>query len=322
MTTTAVRLHDFGRDPADVIRVESIPLPPPADDELQLEMLASPINPADLNVIQGTYGELPDLPATIGNEGCGRVVAIGSQVTDFAPGDLVATSLPGCWCTHRNLPAADAVPVPAHADPQQAAMLGVNPPSAYGMLHGFVDLQPGDWIVQNAANSGVGRCVIALAGTLGVKTLNLVRRPELIPELTALGADLVVLEDTDLRKENPFGDRPPRLALNAVGGPSALNLASALAPGGTHVTYGAMSRQPVKIPNGLLIFKDLNFRGFWLRRWFTDTPAPKQADVFSELASLVADGSLRVPIARTYPIAEILSALSSNADSGKTILTP
>ncbi len=319
---TAIRLHSFDNDPAEALRVESVTLPPLAADELTLEMLASPINPADLNVIEGTYGDLPELPATIGNEGCGRVTAVGADVTGFSPGDLVATTLPGCWTTHRNLPAANAVRVPAHTDPQQAAMLCVNPPTAHAMLHDFVDLKPGDWIAQNAANSGVGRCVIALAKSMGLKTLNLVRRPELIPELTGLGADSVLLEDTDLRKERPFGDTPPRLALNAVGGQSALNLASALAPGGTHVTYGAMSRQPVKAPNGMLIFKDIAFRGFWLRRWFTDTPAEERTRVFAHLADLVADGTLHVPIARTFPFAEIQSALQTNESSGKTLLTP
>ncbi len=318
----SVRLHAFSNDPTEALRVENLELPPPAPGELALEMLASPINPADLNVIEGTYGDLPELPATIGNEGCGRVTAVGDNVSDFSPGDLVATTLPGCWTTHRNLPAANAVRVPAHADPLQAAMLCVNPPTAHAMLHGFVDLEPGDWIVQNAANSGVGRCVIALAKSMGVKTLNLVRRPELISELTDLGADSVLLEDADLRKERPFGDTPPRLALNAVGGPSALNIASALAPGGIHVTYGAMSRQPVKAPNGLLIFNDLAFRGFWLRRWFTDTPAAERTRVFTLLADLVADGTLHVPITRTFPFQEIQTALQANQGSGKTLLVP
>lgn len=318
----SIRLHTFDQDPTAALRIESLPLSAPGPDELALEMLASPINPADLNVIEGTYGDLPELPAVIGNEGCGRVTAVGTDVTNFAPGDLVASTLPGCWTTHRNLPAANALPVPAGTDPLQAAMLCVNPPTAHAMLHGFVDLRPGEWIVQNAANSGVGRCVIALAKSRGVKTLNLVRRPELIPELTALGADSVLLEDSDLRKERPFGDTPPRLALNAVGGPSALNIASALAPGGVHVTYGAMSRQPVKTPNGMLIFKDLAFRGFWLRRWFTDTPAEERAKIFAQLAKLLADGTLHVPVAHTFRFEEIQTALKTNESSGKTLLVP
>ncbi len=133
-------------------------------------------------------------------------------------------------------------------------------------------------MVQNAANSAVGRSVIQIARARGLKTLNVVRRPELIDELKALGADVVVTEDTDLRTsvEELCGGSRPRLALNAVGGASALNLANALADRGTHVTYGAMGRQPLKIPNGLLIFREITFRGSgcgtgattrrWLRR--------------------------------------------------------
>ncbi len=321
-TTTAARVHDFGR-PTDVLHLDEIPLAPPASEEIQLEMLASPINPADLNVIDGTYGQLPTPPATIGNEGCARVTAIGNEVTDFSVGDLVANTALGNWCRHRNLPASDAIRVPPGIDPQQAAMLCVNPPTAHAMLHTFVSLEPGDWIIQNAANSGVGRCVIAIAHHLGLKTLNLVRRSELIPELTAIGADIVLTDDVDLRRDNPIADKPPRLALNAVGGPSALNLASALAPGGVHVTYGAMSRQPVKVPNGLLIFKDLTFHGFWLRRWFEDTSTDDRATTFELLADLLAAGTLRVPVAKTFPLVDVQAALataSTDSRPGKILL--
>ncbi len=316
------RIHAFGK-PTDVLQLDEFELPPLAANELQIEMLAAPINPADLNVIDGTYGNLPEPPATIGNEGCARVTALGSEVTDFAIGDLIANTALGNWCHHRNLPVADAIKLPPGIDPLQAAMLCVNPPTAHAMLHIFVSLEPGDWIIQNAANSGVGRCVIAIAKSLGIKTLNLVRRPELIPELTALGADLVLTDDVDLRKKSPIADTPPRLALNAVGGQSALDIASALAPGGVHVTYGAMSRQPFKAPAGLLIFKDISFQGFWLRRWFEETTAEDRTTTFAELANLVADGTIHVPVAKTFPLEEIQAAIeaaTTDSRAGKILL--
>lgn len=314
----AARLHGFGDPDRDLV-VEEIDLPAPADGEIQLGMLRAPINPADLNVIAGTYGELPTPPATIGNEGVGRVTALGANVTDFRIGDLVATTRPGTWCSHRNLPAAAAIHLPAEIDIDQAAMLGVNPPTALAMLNDFVTLAPGDWIVQNAANSGVGRCVVQLARALGLRTLNVVRRPELVDELCALGADRVVTEDTDLRKQGAtlMDGTHARLALNAVGGSSALNLANALADGGVHVTYGAMGLQPLKIPNGLLIFRQIEFRGFWLRRWLEhSTPTAKSA-AFENLAAHVARGTLHVPIHARYPLAEIHTALRAAAEGGR-----
>ncbi len=323
MIAVAARLHGFG-DPADVLRVDEIELPAPGPGELQLAMLAAPINPADLNIIAGAYGKLPAPPAVIGNEGAGRVTACGPGVDGAAVGDLVATTTPGCWCSHRNIPAASVVRVPPATDPLQAAMLCVNPATAHAMLHDFVRLEPGDWIAQNAANSGVGRCVIALARRLGLRTFNVVRRPELVAELMALGADYIVTEDHDSAAVHPFADHPPRLALNAVGGTSALKLAELLAPGGIHVTYGAMARQPVKIPNGMLIYKNLSFRGFWLRHWIEETPVTERSRTLSFLAELMTAGTLEVPIAATFPLGEIHTALAAAATSsrpGKILLT-
>lgn len=320
----AARLHGFG-DAESNLRVDSIDLSSPGAGEIQIEMLRASINPADLNVIAGTYGELPDLPATIGNEGVGRVVAVGDGVDDFHAGDLVAGLRPGAWCSHRNLSTADAVRLPADIDPIQAAMITVNPPTALAMLTTIVPLNEGDWVVQNAANSAVGRCVIQLARHLGLRTLNIVRRAELVDELLALGADCVVTEETDLRTagEALTDGRLARLALNAVGGASALNLANALAPRGTHVTYGAMGLQPVKIPNGLLIFKQLQFRGFWLRRWFQEASAAEKTAAFEQIASRIADGTLRVPVHAVHPLRSIHEALRAAAmerRAGKVLL--
>lgn len=275
----AARLHAFGRAIEENLRVEPIELPQPAPGEVQLEMVAAPVNPADLNVIEGTYGTLPELPATIGSEGAGRILAIGAEASGLRPGGLVATLEFGNWCSHRNIEAEKVVPLPSGIDSLQASMLMVNPPTAYAMLHDYGSLKPGDWVVQNAANSGVGRCVIQIAKHLGFRTLNVVRRAGLADELLALGANRVVTEEADLRKEGRslMDGNSARLALNAVGGASALNLANALAPESPLVTYGAMGRQALKIPNGLLLFQGLSLHGFWLRRWFLQKPAAERA---------------------------------------------
>lgn len=323
MKTACLFAH--GPDMEKNIRAEAAELPAPALDEVRIEMLAAPINPADLNVIAGNYGELPDLPAVIGNEGMGRIAAVGAEVTTLRPGDLVAPIGIGSWCTHRNAPANRVVPLPAGIDALQASMIAVNPPTAYAMLHDFAALQPGDWVVQNAGNSGVGRAVIQIAKRLGLRTLSVVRRPEVADELRSLGADRIVTEETDLRGEGRslMEGAEARLALNGIGGTSALNLANALADGSPLVTYGAMARQPLKIPNGMLIFRGLAFRGFWLRRWFDTKPAPEQRRIFALLAEMIRDGSLSVPIHRTFPLEEIHAALreaASERRGGKVLL--
>jgi trans-2-enoyl-CoA reductase len=173
------------------------------------------------------------------------------------------------WRESGNWPVAGLVVVPDGMAADRAAVLRVNPPTAWLLLQEFAALRPGDWVLQNAATSAVGRAVIEIARHRGWKTLNVVRRAAAAEELRALGADAVVVDDEDMAAaaKEVLGGVVPRLALNAVGGISATRLAGLLGPGGALVTYGAMSREALKIPNGFLIFRDLACRGFWLTRW-------------------------------------------------------
>jgi len=317
-------LTAFGK-PADVLSLNERPRPRPVKSEILLEMLAAPVNPADLNVIEGKYGELPELPATVGNEGVGRVIGLGPGTNGFSVGDLVLPMRRGTWTQFMLADAATAIRLPRQMNVFQAAMLTINPMSAWGMLNSFVRLQRGDWVVQNAANSAVGRCVIQIARSRGWKTLNVVRRSDVMEELKALGADEVVLEGRDLREISAelCGARRPRLGLNAVGGASALNLANALSDFGVLVTYGAMARQPLKIPNGLLIFRNLEFKGFWASRWLRSLPRARASKTWDSLATLFMKGKLRVAIHRVFPLSELLSAVreaASEKRNGKVLL--
>lgn len=317
-------LTAFGK-PADVLSLEERPRPRPDKGEILLEMLAAPVNPADLNVIEGKYGELPALPAIVGNEGVGRLIELGVGTNGFSEGDLILPMRRGTWTQFMLADAAEAVRLPPKMNAFQAAMLTINPVSAWGMLTSFVRLQKGDWVVQNAANSAVGRCVIQIARSRGLKTLNVVRRSDVIEDLKALGADEVVLEGGDLGaiSADLCGAHRPRLGLNAVGGASALNLANALSDCGVLVTYGAMARQPLKIPNGLLIFRNLEFRGFWASRWLRSLSPARVTKMWDGLASLSMRGKLRVPIHRVFPLPDLLSAVQEAASekrNGKVLL--
>jgi len=321
---TAARLEKFG-PAAESLVVSQIPARPPRAGEVTVSMRFAPINPADLNVIEGKYGELPGLPATIGNEGAGCISLLGEGVSGLAVGDVVLPMTFGTWTGEMTIPAASVVPVPNGADIEQASMLTVNPATAWRLLHDFVDLAPGDWIVQNAANSGVGRSVIQIAKALGWRTLNVVRRPELVDELLAAGGDRVVLEDCDLRAEvvSLCDGQRPKLGFNAVGGASALNVANALAHSGTLVTFGAMGRQPLKIPNGLLIFSDLSFRGFWLKRWRERAAANEIRSTYAALGDLLQRGVLHSPVHETFPLTRLHDAVTAAARdqrNGKILL--
>jgi len=307
--------------PHEVARVEDVEIASPGSDEARVRLLAAPINPADLNVIEGKYPIRPALPGVPGVEGVGVVEEAGSEVTAVRAGDRVL--LPhgvGTWREACVVKALDLAVVPPGIAAEQAAMLKINPATALRMLADFAKLEPGDWVLQNAANSGVGRAVIQLARFKGLRTVNLVRRAELIADLTDIGADVVLLDEGDLREQirDATGGASIRLALNAVGGDSALRLAKSLAPHGVVVTYGAMGRQPLKIPNGLLIFQNLVWCGFWVTQWYRHAKAGEQAALFAELFKFVQDGVLHTPVERIYPLEEVTLALIRAAQSGRS----
>ncbi|XP_070260659.1 enoyl-[acyl-carrier-protein] reductase, mitochondrial isoform X1 [Myotis yumanensis] len=335
--------------PAKVVELKNLELAAVGGSDVHVKMLAAPINPSDINMIQGNYGLLPQLPAVGGNEGVGQVVAVGSNVTGVKPGDWVipATAGLGTWRTEAVFSEEALIGVPSDIPLQSAATLGVNPCTAYRMLKDFEQLQPGDSVIQNASNSGVGQAVIQIAAALGLRTINVVRdRPDLqklTDRLKNLGAEHVITEE-ELRThemKNVFKDMPqPRLALNCVGGKSSTELLRHLAPGGTMVTYGGMAKQPVIASVSQLIFKDLKLRGFWLSQWKKDhSPGPAAAappsdflqpptDQFKELILTLCDlihrGQLAAPACSEVPLQDYQCALETSMQpflSTKQILT-
>ncbi len=321
----AVVYHQYGVA-SEVAHLEERELSGLKTGQVQVAMLFAPINPADLNMIGGKYAIRPALPSVPGVEGVGRVEALGPGVECVAVGDTVL--LPhavGTWCQACAVAADQLVVVPFGIPPEQAAMLRVNPATALRMLRDFVDLNPGDWVLQNGANSAVGRGVIQIAKTYGWRTVNVVRRPEVIEELKALGADVVLVEGDSLREQirEATGSAPIALALNCVGGESALRLSGALAASGTLVTYGAMGMQPLRIPNGMLIFKDLRFRGFWVTQWYEQASEEARRALFAELFDLARRGVIHSPIERIYPLSEFTAAVEraqQHRRTGKILL--
>src|SRR5215813_7198637 len=325
MKSINAAVYETHGNPADVLHVESQPWPTPGAGEVIVKMRAAPINPADLNQIEGKYPVRAALPATPGFEGAGIVADVGPDVRSLTSGALVI--LPhnvGTWRNAVAVKAAELVVVPAGIKPVDAAMLKINPMTAWRLLHDYVDLARGDWLIQNAANSAAGRAVIQIARELGYKTVNVVRRPELIGELRGEGGDVVLVDNENLRHEvqEAIDGSPIRLGLNAVGGESALHLANCLAPGSTLVTYGAMSLQPLNIPNGLFIFKDLRFRGIWINKWYDNATPAQRMEAFQHLFGMAKRGLLQTRVEKAYPLSEAQTAVAHAARgqrSGKII---
>lgn len=306
--------------PLEVTSVEREEVPRPGPGQVLIAMRRAPIHPADLNTIEGTYGTARPPPAVGGGEGAGVVEEMGTGVAGLRVGQVVRPPPGlGTWREFLVAEAKETWPLPEGLTLEQAAGITVNPPTAWRMLEDFVKLEPGDWIAQNAANSAVGRCAIQVARHRGLKTLNLVRRPELEAELKAIGADVVLVEGENLGKrvKELTGGRPIRLALNAVGGESALNLSRALGAGGVLVTYGGMSKQPFTVGAGPLIFKDLQYRGFWVSRWFREAPRERTLAMIAQIADLVRVGKLEIPVAGQFPLSEARAALELAMAGGR-----
>jgi trans-2-enoyl-CoA reductase len=311
-------IYERHGNPSEVLRIVEQQWPRPAANQVVVRMIAAPINPADLNAIEGKYPIRPQLPATPGMEGAGTVVELGSAVQEPKIGTLVI--LPhglGTWRDACAVSADKLVPVLDGIDPVQAAMLKINPVTAWRMLRDFVPLQRGDWFIQNAANSGAGRAVIQIAGELGYKSVNVVRRPEIVDELRGEGADVVLVDGESLREDvaRETQGAPIRLALNAVGGESAIRMAKTVAAEGTIVTYGAMSLEPMCIPNGMLIFKNLRFTGFWVNKWYDGATAEERAETFAPLFEMARRGLLHSKTEKTYSLAQAQTAIAHAAQA-------
>ncbi|UYV64375.1 MECR [Cordylochernes scorpioides] len=291
------------------------------DNQLLIKMLAAPINPADINMIQGTYAITPPLPAVGGNEGVGKVVKAGANATLKEGSWVIPKSAGvGTWRTDWVCTDSEVIEIPSGLDIKMAATIAVNPCTAYRMLSDFVELSPGDCVIQNGANSGVGQAVIQLARHhFKVKTINVVRsRPnlsQLVTQLKDLGADYVVT-DENLRgpemKEILNQVPKPRLALNCVGGKSTTDLFRHMAHSGCMVTYGGMSKQPLTVPTGVMIFKNIAVRGFWMTEWSKNhMDHPLRATMLTDLYHLALQGHLQPPITTLVPFDKYMEAVEA-----------
>ncbi len=321
-----VEITDYGV-PENVARcVEAPDVGAPGPGEIVFDVLAFPINPADISFCRGNYRLHPPLPATPGAECVGRVAAVGAGVGDIRPGDLVIHMQRENWVQRRRVAAADAIPLPPGLDLEQAAMLRINPATALLLLEDHVALNPGDWVIQDVANSAVGRHLIVLAKAKGVRTLNVVRRDDVTAELKALGADAVLTDGPDLpqRAQRVLGGAPIRLGIDAVSGEAAKRIADCVADGGVVVSYGSMSGADLVISRAAL-GRGINLKAFMLGDGLAKRSREQVRGIYAELAAKLRDGVLKAPVEATYPIDDIKQALAHaqrGGRNGKVLVLP
>jgi NADPH:quinone reductase-like Zn-dependent oxidoreductase len=321
----AIQIEAFG-NPAEVMKLVDVPdVGAPAEAEVVIALEASPINMSDLLMISGRYGYRPPLPCVVGTEGVGRVVAVGSSVTHLKAGDRTLIPYPSAaWAERIKADARLLRPLGA-GDVNQLAMLGINPATAWLLLTEYVTLAPGAWVIQNSANSGVGRALIGIAKSLGLRTVSVVRREDVVAEIKAIGSDVVLVDGADLAKRvaAETDKAPIALAVDGVADTSTTNLLGCLADKGVHVFYSAISGKPLIAPAQPLIFRDISIRGFWLANWFKTATPNKITEMYERLTPLVASGAISSPIAGTYSFGQIAEAVAvASNNRGKVLFTP
>lgn len=310
-------MHEAYGTPRDVLRVVEQEPGDPADDELVVRMEAAAMHIADLRTIQGAATFRRPLPRTPGFEGIGRVERAGGAA-GFAVGDRVFPPLgSGTFRERLRCRGADCLPAP-EGDAAQLALLTVNGPTAAVLLEDFAALNPGDWLVQNAANASCGRYLIRLARLAGVRTVNVVRRPEMVEELLALGGDAVLVDGPDLaaRVRAATGGVAPRLGVDAVAGAATQRIAECLAPESPLVCYGAMGGAPCEIDFYLMFREGIVLHGLSFVRQLQRRRPEEVRALYARLAGLMADGMLAARIAAVYPLGRIVEACEHAARSG------
>lgn len=325
-----IRFNEFG-EAGQVAYLEEVDKPVIIKpNQVGVALIASPINPSDLLTASGLYGVSPvPLPSGLGKEALGRVAEVGSEVKKVKPGDVVYLSpVDQAWSEYFVVSEKMVTPVPGNEDSDLLQLcMGVgNPLTAYIMLDRYGDLKEGDWLIQNAANSGVGINVIKLAKQRGISTINIVRSEHTAEQLRELGADCVVVCDgkTDVDWQSVTEGKTIKLGLDAIGGLATETLASCLCPGGMVVNYGLLSGENCQISAHNTVFKDITLKGFWLSAWFRPETFAYVQETLSKLMAQVAEGALQVPIEAAYPLVEFKQALthaSRQGRSGKIVFT-
>lgn len=322
MKTQALVYEETGK-PLEVLKLREIDVPAPKSDEITIALEAAVVHPSDMGMIGGTYGRLRELPAVAGREGVGRVAAVGADVKGFAVGDRVRMPEDaGAWRGAITVPAAEEERVPADVPAELAAMAFINPQTVWRILHDFVELRPGDWVLQNAGSSALGQCLVQIARALGLRTVSLVRNVEKWkPILKNLGADAVLPEEKDSIKKivEIVGGKAnlPKLALNSIGGESAARLTRMVGFAGTIVTFGGMTGDLIRFPTREFIFNDLRLRGFWMDRWNRSASPEARAETSAKIFEMMRAGKLTMAVDATYPLSEYAAAIARALEGGR-----
>ncbi len=325
----ALNLKKYG-PPVESLELMEMPFEEPKNSEVVVSIDAVGMHIADGLAVRGEEALKP-LASTPGFEGVGTVKKVGKKVSILKEGDKVLLPMgTGSMRQELKIKAQELTKVKKpYASDEQLSLITVNGFTAYFLLKDFVSLKKGDWLIQNAANSNVGRYLIALAKIQGIRTYNIVRRKEVMSDLKKLGATKLIMESelTDSVCLNKILKKNIKLGIDAVAGDATENLAKSLADKGLLINYGTVTKQPCHITFWTLFRKDIKLFGMSTLNGFDKRTKKRVKEIHQELASLVNQKLLQTKIASTYSLEDYLSAYehidkSGNERDGKIVLLP
>ena len=310
-------------EPSEVLQLRDVPRPEIGRDEVLVRMRLSPVHPSDLHVIRARFGRQPALPAIGGSEGVGTIEAVGDGVLGLSVGTrVVLLNVPETWQEFVVCSAVRAIPVPDNVSDEDAAQAMVNPLTAWLLTIEEHKLRRGDWLVQTAAGSVVGRLVLQIAKAQGFHTINLVRRQAQAAEIKALGGEVVICTDEPdwaAKLIEATGGKGVEKAIDCVAGRVGATVARALASGGRMLVYGALSshrqtdpaafEMPIFAPR--LIYSAAQVNGFFLYQWFVRKELREATVAQENILKLMAGGSLKLPACAKYSIDRVQDAVKA-----------
>ncbi|MDA9708301.1 zinc-dependent alcohol dehydrogenase family protein [Alphaproteobacteria bacterium] len=294
------------------------------ENEVLIEVIYFPINPADILLVEGKYANKPKLPSLIGAECIAKVKKVGKYVKKFKLDDIVLPLVRNNWVEEKVVTENEIIKLPNNIDTQQACMLKVNPATAYLMLNNYVKVKQGDFIVQNASNSSVGNYVIQLAKLYDINTINLVRRKEVIATLKDYGADYVFKLNLNQKEESFIESSNPKLFIDAVAGEYVNTIASLLTDNSTIINYGLLSGKNIQLDPHNTIFKNIILKGFWLSLWLNKMSIEEKVKLYSYLSELIIRKVLFTKVEKVFNIKDIKEAINAASNfnrDGKILVT-
>ena len=312
-------------DPADVLATTEIPDPPPPEPgQVQIKVRAFPIHPGDLagiNLVPPAPGEraVPGLEAT------GVVVAVGPGVSTPAVGTRVTVfPNPGSWAQRINVPAELAVTVPDSVSDDIAAQMVCNPLTAlllYRAAQQHFSVGFDGFVVNNAANSSVGRLFTAGAQLHQIATISVVRSAARAQELAERYPNVPVISTDNpdwVEQVRTVADgRPIPVALDPIGGTIAADLISLLSAGGTLITYGQVAQENIPLHASALLGGEIGLRGLTIGRWLTGTAPERRASDIASARALATSQPAEFDVAGAYSLDQITDAVQHVNRPGK-----